>query len=239
MHDRYAGRWFRTLTFVQRTTRTRPDGSEAVETWYEAARAPDRLRIDIGDPALGNGVLSTPDSAYVVRGGTLARADAGGNELIPFVMGVYTQPVDSTVRQLGHVGFDHARVRRDAWQGRPVLVVGARDRTDSTSSQFWVDEERLVLVRLVVSPPPGAPATAVQDIRLDGYVPLDRSWLATKVLILVGGRPVMREEYTHYTADPTLPDALFDVSRWRDAPHWSRATAPRAAVSARPRAPRP
>ncbi len=225
MHDRYAGHWFKTLTFVQRTTRTRPDASEVVETWYEAARAPDRLRIDIGDPAQGNGVLSTPDSTYVMRGGTLARAQAGGNELIPFVIGVYTQAVDSTVRQLAHVGFDYSRVRRDTWQDRTVLVVGARDRTDSTSSQFWIDEERLVLARIVLAPPPGAPADAVQDIRFDGYVPLDRSWLATKVLILVGGRQIMREEYTQYTADPALPDALFDVTRWRDGSHWANGTA--------------
>src|SRR5204862_7842944 len=64
MHDRYAGRWFHTLTFVQRTTQRRPDGTFQVTTWYEAQRGP-RLRIDIGDPALGNGALYTADSLYV------------------------------------------------------------------------------------------------------------------------------------------------------------------------------
>ncbi len=220
MHDRYAGQWFRTLTFVQRTTHSRPDGTEAVETWYESARAPDRLRIDVGDPAEGNGVLSTPDSMYVVRGGALVRSVASGNELIPFVMGVYTQPVEATVRQLAPARFDWAQVRRDTWRGRPALVVGARSAADSTSPQFWVDEERLVLVRIVLAPP-GAPAGAVQDIRFDGYVPLDRSWLATRIDILVGGRTAMREEYTRYEADPVLPDALFDPTRWRAAPHWA------------------
>ena len=27
MHDRYDGKWFRTMTFVQRTTQRRPDGT--------------------------------------------------------------------------------------------------------------------------------------------------------------------------------------------------------------------
>ncbi len=38
-HDRYEGRWFRTLTFVQTTELRRPDGSDTTETWYEAVRA--------------------------------------------------------------------------------------------------------------------------------------------------------------------------------------------------------
>ena len=63
MHDRYDGKWFRTMTFVQRTTQRRPDGTEQVTTWYEAQRGP-RLRIDFGDPALGNGALYTADSLY-------------------------------------------------------------------------------------------------------------------------------------------------------------------------------
>jgi hypothetical protein len=36
MHDRYAGKWYRTLTFVQTTSF--PD--RAPETWYEAGTIP-------------------------------------------------------------------------------------------------------------------------------------------------------------------------------------------------------
>src|SRR4029078_5456483 len=61
MHDRYAGRWFRTLTFLQRTKQQPPDGSGQESTWYEAQRGP-RLRIDIGDPSAGNGALYTAES---------------------------------------------------------------------------------------------------------------------------------------------------------------------------------
>ncbi len=43
MRERYLGKWYRTLTFVQKTTL--PDGK--VETWYEAAELPGKLRIDI------------------------------------------------------------------------------------------------------------------------------------------------------------------------------------------------
>ena len=66
MHDHWASGdpWFHTLTFKQQTTVVRADGTKNVSTWYEAILAPDRLRIDFGDPSEGNGVIYTADSVY-------------------------------------------------------------------------------------------------------------------------------------------------------------------------------
>jgi hypothetical protein len=99
MHDRYASTWYHTLTFVQRTTRHMPDGTTQVSTWYEALKGP-RLRIDMGDPAQGNGALYTADSVYVMRGGKVARAIAEGNPYLPLISGVYLKPLDVNVEQL-------------------------------------------------------------------------------------------------------------------------------------------
>src|SRR4051812_25436296 len=62
MHDAYSGKWYKTLTFVQRTIVTRPTGAVDTTTWYEALKSPDRLRIDFGNPSQGNGALYTVDS---------------------------------------------------------------------------------------------------------------------------------------------------------------------------------
>src|SRR5438094_869122 len=40
MHDRYAGKWYATLTFVQHNTATRPDDSTEHSTWHEYAALP-------------------------------------------------------------------------------------------------------------------------------------------------------------------------------------------------------
>src|SRR4026209_2954201 len=106
MHDAYDGKWFKTLTFVQKTTLTRPNGVVDTSTWYEALKSPDRLRIDFGDPSKGNGALYTADSLYVVRGGKIARTVADGNPFLPFVAGVYDQPIETTLRQLAPYKFD-------------------------------------------------------------------------------------------------------------------------------------
>src|SRR5258707_14087509 len=73
MRDAYAGKWYHTLTFVQKTTQFRKDGTTAVSTWFESLRQPTptttQLRIDVGDPTVGNGVLYTADSTWRLRSG--------------------------------------------------------------------------------------------------------------------------------------------------------------------------
>jgi len=77
MREAYLGKWFKTVTFVQQTTQTR-NGVTDTSTWYEALKSPDRLRIDFGDPKQGNGVVTTADSTYVVRGGKVMRTRRRG-----------------------------------------------------------------------------------------------------------------------------------------------------------------
>src|SRR2546423_9902535 len=143
MHDGSAGKWDRTLALVQKTTVTRPTGVVDTSTWYEALKSPDRLRIDFGDPSKGNGALYPTDSLYVVRGGKVARTIPSGNPFLPFVAGVYGQPVDTTLRQLSSWKFDLSKIRTDTWQGAPVYVVGANSPQDVDSPQFWVEREHL------------------------------------------------------------------------------------------------
>jgi hypothetical protein len=93
MHDAYAGRWYKSLTFRQQTTQWRPDGTSAVSTWLESLRyTPEigaQLRIDIGDLAAGNGVLYTADSTFVIRAAKLTTTRPQGNEFLPLIEGVY------------------------------------------------------------------------------------------------------------------------------------------------------
>src|SRR5437764_4351727 len=53
MHDRYKDSWYHTVTFTQKSTTYKPDGTSIAETWYEAALLPGKLRIDIGPATVG------------------------------------------------------------------------------------------------------------------------------------------------------------------------------------------
>jgi len=221
MRAAYAGKWYHSLTFVQKTTVTRPDGTKNVSTWYESLRhtsAGVQLRIDRGDPADGNGVLYTADSSWRFREGKLTGATADGNEFLPLIEGVYVQPIERTVREVRNMKVDLSKVRPGRWRERDVWIVGATSASDTTSPQFWVDQQRNVVVRAMVNMSP----TSVLDILLDGYVTVGPAMLATKIVMSTGGKVIQEEEYSDWKTDIDLPPSLFDITNWKAATHWAK-----------------
>jgi hypothetical protein len=219
MHDAYAGKWFPTLTFTQRTIVTR-SGTTDTTLWYESLKGPRLLRIDMGDPAAGNGVLYTVDSTIVVRNGAVTRRAGDGNEALPFVMGIYLQPIDSSARQLASFGFDLHRTVRSGFNGMPVIIVGTADPSDSTSPQFWVDPARLITLR-IRGAFGGQPPI---DIAMGGYRQVGGGWLATHFEFRLPGFHQV-EQYFDWNINRVLPDALFDPAQWTTAANWARAAA--------------
>jgi hypothetical protein len=205
MHDRYADTWYRTLYFTQATSQVQPDGTVQTETWREWMAIPGRLRIEIGDPAAGNGALFARDSTFYFQGGQRAAAQGRRNDLLTLGFDVYGQPPETTLRMLEEDGFSLGPVRTETWEGRPAYVFGGPE-----TKEVWVDAERLVFVRLVEPTPQGG----VQDVRFTDYAPLDGGWIAPTVEVWVDGAKVFWEAYsdvrTGFDADP----ALFDPAHW-------------------------
>jgi hypothetical protein len=217
MYNRYSNRWYRTLTFIQKSTYYRPDGSLLrTETWYEAAAFPGRLRIDLGTPSRGNGVVYRNDSTYQVQGGRVTQARFGGNPLLTLGFDVYTQPAHRTADQLRREYIDLRQLRVDTLDGRRMYVVGAA-RGDSTTNQFWVDADRLLFVRLIQTE-----AGRTRDIRFERYTQYQPGWVAEEVRILVGGRLSFHEEYSQVRVNPPLDEDIFLPERWSSAAHWYR-----------------
>ena len=222
MRAAYDGKWYHTLTFVQKTTFHRPDGVQE-QTWYETlthTAAGTKLRIDFGDLSAGNGIIFTPDSAFPVRGGKPNPPRGTGNEFLPLIEGVYVQPVAKTMKELAGMKVDWSRVRTGTWEGKPVWIVGSASASDTTSPQFWVDTDRKLLVRMMIRPNEAQPPL---DVHLGGYVGVGNgAWLSTKIMINQNGRPVQGEEYSNWKVDVPVEPALFDVAQWTTAPHWAK-----------------
>ncbi|HEY5218725.1 MAG TPA: hypothetical protein VIJ16_02895 [Gemmatimonadaceae bacterium] len=219
MHDRYAATWYHTLTFVQRSIWYKADGSEArVQTWHEAASMPGKLRIDIGDSTARNGAIYRSDSTYDFSAGKLSRVSGERNPLLILGFDVYAQSAAHTDAVLREEGVDLSKFHRDTFQGRPVYVVGAL-AGDTTSTQFWVDGERLLFVRLIQ---PNRAKTNWQDIRFNRYVPEPGGWLAIQVQVLTGGRVVYAEEYSDVRVNDSLNPELWNPQAWQTVPLWWR-----------------
>lgn len=218
MHQRYAGRWYRNLTFIQTSTYLRPDGTVSrTETWYEAAALPGRLRIDLGDLSRGNGVVYRNDSAYSVQGGRIVDRRAGRNPLMILGFDVYAQAASRTFEQLRQEGFDLTLLRMDSLAGRRMYVVGAGP-ADSTSNQFWVEADRLLFARMIQTDQ----RNRSQDIRFEKYVRHGGGWVAEEVRFLRSGQMFFHEAYSNVRVNVSLDDALFVPERWSTAAHWYR-----------------
>lgn len=214
MHARYAGRWYRTLTFVQKTTH--PDGS--VETWYEAAAIPGSLRIDIAPLSARNELLFRADSIYRYANGELKMGRPLVHSLLLLGFDVYGQPPERTIASLTALGYDLTKVHADTWQGRKVWVVGA-SAGDTVTKQFWIDQERLVFVR-GLAPHPQKPGVHT-EVQFNKYVELGQGWIETEVLFLEDGTITTREEYRDMRADPTPPvDPVIFLPGAYVAPGW-------------------
>ena len=231
MHDAYAGKWYRSVAFVQKTVLFRPGGVRDSATWYESVKAPDLLRIVLGDPSAGRGVVYTADSSFVFRDGKLVSSAADGNPFLPLIMGVYVQPVEETERQLAHHGVDVSKAYRTTLDGHRVLGVGAAAESDSLATQFWVDEEKLVVVRMRTAPAGSRPAL---DVRLLDYVKLGSGWFGTTIRMSAGGAPRQNEDYLEWSERVDLPDALFSRTEWNTIDDWATAKRPASLWKKRP-----
>jgi hypothetical protein len=214
MHDRYAGKWYRTLSFTQRTTHHLPNDSTRMDIWREWAAMPGRLRIEMGAPEANNGVIYANDSLYAVRGGRVVARRAQRNALMVLGFDVYTQPAARSMEILRAEGFLPGTLRTDTWNNRPVYVVSAH--VNNAHREFWVDTETLLYVRSL-EPHPGD-STKVLDVRFENYKPHGGGWVAERVDIRADGKTIQDEVYENVKVNETLSPDLFVPEKWTTAP---------------------
>src|SRR5262245_57449776 len=142
MQQKYAKSWYKTATFVQKTTNFDKDGKAKVETWYEALSVPGSLRIDFTPIKDGNGILFTNNQVYSFKSGKLDSSRPFVHPLMVLGFDVYKLSLTEVIEKLKGLKFDLSIFREDTWQGRPVYVVGAK-QGDLHSPQFWIDQKNL------------------------------------------------------------------------------------------------
>src|SRR5689334_4527718 len=117
MQKKYAKSWYKTATFVQKTTNIDKDGNRKVETWYEAMSVPGSLRIDFTPTKDGNGILFTDSQIYVFKNGKVDTTRPFEHPLLILGFDIYRSPAADVKSKLQALKFDLSQFREDTWQG--------------------------------------------------------------------------------------------------------------------------
>ena len=215
MKKKYDGKWYKTLTFEQKTTNYKPDGTSEAHTWYEALTVPGRLRIDITPLEKGDGVIFADGKIYSFRDGKLAGSRDFVHPLLVLGFDVYGQPVETTAAQLKGLGIDLSVVHEEPWQNSTAVVVGAK-QGDLTTPQFWIDKKNLVFTRLFQLA--GKDKKNVQETQFNGYQKVKGGgWVSAEVQFFADGKRVTTEEYTDIQTGMPLQSDLWDPEKWLTA----------------------
>lgn len=212
MQKKYVKKWYKTLTFVQKTVRFKPDGTSTVEMWNEAMSVPGKLRIDIEPLDKSNGILFVDGTLHSIRDGKIARSQPFTHPLLVLGFDVYVQPAEKTIGQLKGMKIDLSVFHEDTWQGKPVYVVGAK-QGDLRSPQFWVEKKDLLFVRLIQ--PTGKDGANIQETQFNKYFKVKGGgWVSPEVIFIVDGKTTTTEEYTDVQVNVPLDANLFDPNKW-------------------------
>jgi hypothetical protein len=216
MQKKYGESWYRTATFVQKTTDYDKDGNKKVSTWYEALSVPGSLRIDFAPVKDGSGILFTNNSVYSFKDGKQENSRPFVHPLMVLGFDIYKLPLANVIETLKGLKFDLAVVREDTWQGRPVYVVGAK-QGDQHSPQFWIDQKNLYFVRMLR--PTGKDGAQTQETQFNKYQRLGGGWMAPEVIFKVDNQVRTTEEYSEMRSNPALDSKLLDPQYWTSV-HW-------------------
>lgn len=212
MHKKYDGKWYKTLTFVQKNTEYKPDGTTHNSIWYEALSAPGKLRIDFDPLESGDGLMFSGGVQHNFKDGKLAGSQPRVHALMVLAFDVYTQPAEKTINQLKELKMDLSILHEDKWQGRDVYVVGAK-AGDVKSAQFWIDKKNLYFVRMLQ--PAGKNKDHTSETQFNKYLKVKGGgWVAPEVVFMIDGKMNFLEEYTDIQTDVALDSKLFDTTSW-------------------------
>src|SRR5436190_12907866 len=216
MHDRYDGKFLKTMSFLQNNTQYTSTGAEKKSQWYEHIEVPGKLRIAFLPATTKSGLVQVDDKVASFDNGIRVDFRPSINPLLLLTADVYVAPVAVITRDLDSLHVNMELMRNDDWEGQPVYVVGAK-AGDSTSNQMWVDRDHLRLVRFIQSSQSGT-RTIVSDIRVLNYKEIQGFDIPTEFLIIRNGRPFWREQYADVRINEDFPAGTFDQARWNDIP---------------------
>lgn len=206
MIGKYNGQWFKEISFEQTTSFYKDGDIINTESWYETYQYPGKLLIEYDKFGSGSGQLYRNDSIYLFTNNQLDTAYPLVHSLVVLTMDLYHLDTDFAIKRISDMGFDINKFRTDEFNGKQVYVVGSNEKDDYSSDQFWVDKEKLVVVKMITNTSRG-----VQVVELDDYRELNGSGLIEQqVRFYVNDELFMTEKYYNIEIPNNNIDTYFE-----------------------------
>lgn len=202
MHDKYSGKYCRTVTFDQKTLRY--DTNHAVSGtsyWYEWISYPDKFRIDYGTKYGGNCVIFRNDSVFNYRDHKLVKSGPDENDLLLLLGGMYFRKFEDVEARLKKKGYPLKRLKSLPLNAGNVYVIG----NDSTN-QIWVDKTDLKVVKLKTR----VGQNNWLEIMFYDFVKSCEGFTETRVSAKFNGKLEQTEEYLNLKTGVAIPDSIFN-----------------------------
>ena len=213
MNKRYQGKWYKTLTFDQQTTRYDENGKVTSDNvWYEAIQMPDKLAIKFYHMDQGTGIIFRNDSIYQLTDGQVTGSRLMYHPLLILGVSVYDQPAAKTAKALTILNFDLEKAYQRDYNGKKVYVVGALEG-DESSNQFWIDKETLLFVRMIQNFGNGRN----QDVHFNKYEKLGGGWVATEVKFYTDNKLRLLEVYSNIKSPEHISNKAFEPKNFTEA----------------------
>lgn len=216
MHDKYAGKFNKNITFIQIDTEILPDGKKGkVTSSYEAFHFPGKFRVDHGPTHSQEGIIVSNDTVYDFEGGVVIAKVPGIYDVLTLYGDIYFYPLDEAVKKIEKLGYNLSEFRTDTWKGKECFVVGAK-KGDDTSPQFWIEKDEMYLVRNInVSKESGK----LEDSQYLEHQKVENAWVESMVDVYVGGKLIRKEKIAEAKANSKLDMKIFDVKHLGNV-HW-------------------
>ncbi|AKD04488.1 hypothetical protein POKO110462_06835 [Pontibacter korlensis] len=215
MYKRWQGKWYPNFQFEQRAIFYEKGQVTKQEVWQEIYSQPGRLHIRFDGFETGNGAVFAQDSVYRFKEHKLAGKMPQIHPLLLLSFDVYFYKPEETHAKLEQLKFDMNKVYEANWQGRKAYVIGTTDPKDDASNQFWVDKERLYVLRVLTNN-----KGTVRDVEMNNYQLIEKKWVATEIVFKTNGETTLREVYYNMSFPKSTNDGWFDPdnfsnTRWQ------------------------
>ncbi|MFN0049686.1 MAG: hypothetical protein ACKVOU_11240 [Cytophagales bacterium] len=216
MHKKYHNNFNANITFIQLNQDFDAAGKVTHSMSFEAFHYPGKFRNDKGPTPQKEGYIVAHDIMYEFKDGKIVNQKPCVMDVGLLTGDIYFMSVDKAVEECQKHGYNFAYFREDMFKGKPVYVVGAKDKADEKSPQFWIDQEELYVVRDINF---SEEDNELEDIHFLEHAKVENAWVEERVEIFVNGKLVKKEHYAEVKANNELNLDIFD-SKKVGTVHW-------------------